>query len=342
MKLKPGQTVLLPAYHCEAMVAPVRELKANAAFYRINLDTSIDFIDLRAQTDASVKAIMATHYFGFLQDLTELRAFCDERGILLIEDCAHAFFGRFPDGRAVGAVGDYAVASSMKFLPLYEGGILASQTIPLNDIVQSSPRLSFHFKSAFNIVERSLSYDRLGAVGATLNRALKAKDGLWRQLKKIRRQADAAGATPSSSDGGYGIDAEWLDKSPSWASQWIVRLSRLTQSAYLRRRNYSKLHAALASLPDCRPLFAGLPEDVAPWAYPLYVQNADACNFKLRMQGLPLWRFGEFLDRAVDEERCPVSVDYSRHIVQFPCHQSLTDRDIDWMVACITRTIKDG
>ena len=34
--------VLIPAYHCESMVAPVRHIGATPVFYKINSDTSVN------------------------------------------------------------------------------------------------------------------------------------------------------------------------------------------------------------------------------------------------------------------------------------------------------------
>lgn len=127
----PGDEVLVPAYHCVAMVEPVRHVGATPVFYRIGRDTSVDIGDLAARLSPASKAVVAVHYFGFPQrTLPALRALCDGRGLTLIEDCAHAFFGS-QDGIPFGAMGDYAVASSWKFFPIPEGGYLVSARHPL-------------------------------------------------------------------------------------------------------------------------------------------------------------------------------------------------------------------
>ena len=39
--------------------------------------------------------------------------------------------------------------------------------------------------------------------------------------------------------------------------------------------------------------------------------------------------------RLIDETVCPVAADFSHHGIQLPCHQSLRDAEIDWMVALL-------
>ena len=98
MGIGKGDKVLIPAYHCPAMVEPVIWAEAEPLFYKIKPDTSIDLEDVQNRLDGSTKLIIATHYFGFPQDLVKIRDFCDAHGIYLLEDCAHAFFGEF-EGR---------------------------------------------------------------------------------------------------------------------------------------------------------------------------------------------------------------------------------------------------
>lgn len=337
-KLNIGDEVLIPAYHCEAMIAPVKWIGAIPKYYRINADTSINFDDITLKITANTKAIMVSHYFGFLQDLTEIRQLCNQHGIILIEDCAHALFGRH-NGHSVGKIGDYAIASSMKFLPLYEGGLLCSETIDLSTIPLTAPNALFQLKSLINILEKSIAYGKLGKLGTFLNSLLKLKNSVWNKLKNRNTAKPTLVMAPSSSEGGSDLDASWVHKTISLPSKLIIKFSKLNNVAQRRRDNYLKLHAALANLPNSRPLFKTLPKDVVPWVYPLYVNKPEAYFHRLKTQGIPIWRFGEFLAPEVDYNLCAISMEYSRHIFQFPCHQSLTESELDWMITRITKTL---
>ena len=76
---------------------------------------------IRQQNLQGVRAILVAHFFGLPQPLAAIRQWCDQRGIRLIEDCAHALFGR-SDGKAIGSWGDVAIGSLTKFHPVPEGG----------------------------------------------------------------------------------------------------------------------------------------------------------------------------------------------------------------------------
>jgi dTDP-4-amino-4,6-dideoxygalactose transaminase len=72
------------------------------------------------------RAIMPVHYAGQPADLAPLQALCDEHGLRLIEDAAHATEARLPDGRKIGSVGDVTCFSfyANKNLAAGEGGML--------------------------------------------------------------------------------------------------------------------------------------------------------------------------------------------------------------------------
>jgi hypothetical protein len=72
------------------------------------------------------KAVFLIHEFGFPHPQTsKWRAFCDEKNIPLIEDCA---YGWGSDG--VGVTGDVKIYSATKLLPVQFGGFLVGMNIP--------------------------------------------------------------------------------------------------------------------------------------------------------------------------------------------------------------------
>jgi dTDP-4-amino-4,6-dideoxygalactose transaminase len=324
-----GDSVLIPAYHSLSMVPPVLWLKASVRFYRVDAGARADLNDIAALCDSSVKALVATHYFGFPQDLVALRALCDARGIALIEDCAHAFFGE-AGGKPLGSHGDYAIASSMKFFPMYEGGALVSARHPLDKVVLRSAGKGFEAKVALATLEHSFNYGRLPALNALLALPMRAKDMLWRRIK-ARRPATEAALAPSSSDSEFNFDPSWLDKRSSLLARLLLARVSSSRIVALRRRNYLRLQEALDGVRGCRPLFFVLPDGVCPWLFPLLVDGADAAFTRIRQRGLPVVRFAETLWPDMDPARCPDSAMLSRHVLAFPCHQELNEQEFGWM-----------
>jgi dTDP-4-amino-4,6-dideoxygalactose transaminase len=330
MGVGPGDAVLVPSYHCASMIEPVVWAGARPLFYRINSDTSVNLDDVGTKFDGTCKVLMATNYFGFPQDLAALRAFCDARGIKLLEDCAHCFLGAH-QGRPVGSWGDYAIASSMKFFPFYEGGALVSARHSLDGVRLQSAGKGFEAKATLNTLEDAFAYGRLRGAKALLALPLWLKDVLWGRLKG--RHADGAPAlAPGSSDGGFSFEPRWLDKRSSLCSRLLLKLVSRARMADLRRRNYLRLQAALEGLPGCRPLFPALPDGVYPWVFPLLVDQPQPLFSALKMQGVPIIRFGEYLWPGVDASVCPASVDLSQRVLAFSCHQELRDKELNWMI----------
>jgi dTDP-4-amino-4,6-dideoxygalactose transaminase len=328
-----GDAVLLPAYHSMSMVSPVLWRGAAPVFYKVGADAAVDLDDLAARLGPTVKAIIVTHYFGFHQDMAPIRALCDAHGVHLLEDCAHCFFGEHA-GRPVGTFGDYAIASSMKFFPVYEGGVLVSARHRLAGVSLRSAGAGFEAKVALTTLEKSFAYRRLSALHMALWLPLKAKDLVWRALKARRpAAADAVPLAPTSSDSSYQFDPYWIDKRSSIFSRLMLRIVARPRIVALRRAHYLRLQQAVTKLPGCRPLFARLPDGVCPWQFPLLVDDPEPLFQRLRDAGVPVVRFAETLWPGVDAATCADSVYLSRHVLAFPCHQELAPGEVDWMIA---------
>jgi dTDP-4-amino-4,6-dideoxygalactose transaminase len=326
-----GAKVLLPAYHCTALVEPVVRAGAVPVFYRVRRDLSIDLADVAVRADGA-RALLAVHYFGFPQEMATLRRFCDARGLLLIEDCAHAFFGLF-GGRPVGTTGDVAIASSWKFFPVQEGGCLVARD-PGGRLRR--PGMKYEAKSMLNAFERAWAAGRLPMVRALLAPLFGLKN-LLRDLGKRR-----AGAAPAPSGevptGSPEFDESWRGRRASWFTRFVLAAADQARIASHRRRNYALLLDGFRGLPHTTILFPSLPEGVVPYVFPLLVED-DRVFPALKRRGVPIVRFGEFLWERVDD---PVAAEYSRKVLQFPCHQELTRRELDWIVAEVRDAVRKG
>lgn len=331
--LAPGDRVLVPAYHSLSMIPPIVAAGAEPVFYRIRSDASIDLEDVATRLEGA-RALVAVNYFGFPQDLAAIRAFCDRHSLAMVEDCAHSFFGA-SGGRPLGSFGDYAIGSSMKFLPIYEGGCLVSKRHSLAAVKLGSAGRGFELKAALAAIERGLEYGRLPL--ARLPLALKG--GVWNLLKRRKGKAAAAGLTPSSSDSSYDFDPRWLDKRSALFSRLVLRFAARGRIAQRRRGNYLALQAALRDVPGIPPLFTELPADVYPWAFPVVAADPELIFAPLKRAGVPVIRFAESLWPGVDASVCPNSANLSRRVFGFPCHQELTDAELGWMIATIRSVV---
>jgi perosamine synthetase len=334
MGVQAGDAVLVPAYHSPSMIPPVLHAGATPVFYRLHPDTSVDLEDVAAKIAPNTRALMVTHYFGFVQDLSALRAFCDARGLLLLEDCAHCFFGEH-GGRPVGAWGDYAAASSMKFYPVYEGGALVSARHDLDAVALRPAGLGFEAKAGLATLENGFTYGRLPLLRALLAPPLRLKAALRRLRHRRRVAAPSAALAPASSDSSFDFDPAWLDKRSSWLSRLLVRRLPAARIVALRRARYLRLQAALQGLPGVRPLFAALPDGVCPWMFPLLADDPERLFEAVCAAGVPVTRFAHPLWPGVDDTVCAASSMLSRRLLAFPCHQELREDELDWMIATL-------
>ena len=341
----PGDTVLVPAYHSPSMIPPVHWCGAEVMFYRVHHDTTVDLADVAHKIGPGVKAIMATHFFGFPQDLSALRALCDANGIGLVEDCAHCYFGA-RDGVAVGSSGDYAIGSSMKFFPIFEGGCLVSHRHALPGALGGAGA-GFEAKAALAALEASFAQGRLPALRVALALPLRLKTRLWNRVKArsagatTTSPAPASALAPSSSDSSFAFDPRWVDRRSSWFSRTILLHAGRARLVARRRRNYLELERALTGTPGWRPLFAALPEGACPWVFPLLAERPDALFARLAEAGVPMVRFGASLWPGVDDTVCANSVELGRRMFGLPCHQALSDDERAWLAATVRRALED-
>src|SRR5215207_4675013 len=127
--LAPGDVALAPAWHHGAEIESLRRAGLEIAFYDVGPLLEPDPDELDALVDERVRMLFLTHYLGFPQDAARWRAWCDERGLLLFEDAAHACLARTCD-RPAGAYGDAAIWCLFKSFAVPDGAALRLRGAP--------------------------------------------------------------------------------------------------------------------------------------------------------------------------------------------------------------------
>lgn len=330
-KIQAGDEVLIPAYQCSSMVSPVVHAGASPVFYKIQPDMTVDMEQIQEKLTRNTKALLATHYFGFAQRLPELRAFSDAHNLVLIEDCAHSFFGEV-EGQPIGSYGDYAIGSLMKFFPVFDGGCLVSRRYDLAGQALVSGGKGFELQSLLNVLEKSFQFNRLTILKWLLFIPLSLKSQLWNWIKRDRQNRGiSTQSAPVASGGGFDFDPEWIHTRSSYSTKMLIKTLSKAYIVSKRRKNFTFLVNSLQGFSTFRPLIRSLNETTVPYVFPLLVDNPDPGFYKLRSKGVPLMRW-EVVWEGVNANTCQISHHYSRHLVQIPCHQSLTQKELEWMV----------
>lgn len=329
--LQPGDEVLVPAYHCPALLAPIEALQAKVVTYdvddRLNAITaSVD----RAITPRS-KAIVVVHFFGFWSAIKPLRDLAASRQLVLIEDCAHV--SPLEAGNNSRDGGAYRFGSYMKFAPTFDGGFALARTGWRTARYPKPPGLKSELRAGSAILERAATAHRLGWLSGPLRRLLAAKDSLrsaWR-----RRSGSNGQAVADPGYQGYGLSLQLEDARPSRVGHWLLRRMDWQQLARRRRQNYAALVAGLGPLPGTRLLKPELGADDVPYVLPLRVERAEAIYQALRAQGIPLYRWD-----SMRRGSCAIANRYATELLQVPCHQDLNESDLQRIIAAFTSLLQ--
>jgi dTDP-4-amino-4,6-dideoxygalactose transaminase len=322
LEIAPGDKVLVPTYHCPTMIAPVARSGAVPMFYPTTASGGADLEWLQSAALAGTRAMLATHYFGFPQPMSRLRAFCDAHRIALIEHCAHAFFG-VSEGMAVGSRGDVAIASLPKFFPVPEGGLIVSATHPLMDLGLTACSWSDEVKVVADAIEIGVVHGRLPGLNTLLGGVFSLKNRLRRRYHPADKLASRGGESAKP-----GVDVRLDSLRPAVAARWIA--SSVTQSRIVgnRRRNYAALASCLSRIDGAHALRPDLPDDAAPYVFPLYVNDPAARYQRLRSAGIPIFRWDEVWPGTPVLEG-DQGLDWAHRVYQLGCHQDLPLPDIE-------------
>jgi len=134
LPLEPGDDVVLPSLTFAATAAAVIQAGGRPVFADI-CPSSRPWLSAEAAQAAigrRTRAIVNVAYAGHPGEVASLRALTDARGLVLIEDAAHAV-GATAGERSVGTIGDAGAFSffANKNLPLGEGGMLVTDDASL-------------------------------------------------------------------------------------------------------------------------------------------------------------------------------------------------------------------
>lgn len=269
-----GDRVLLPGLICREVLASVHVLGAQPVFYPVSpqLCPSCSADDM---TEA--KAILAVNYFGFPQELSVFREYCQRTGAALIEDNAHGFLSRDTSGELLGSRGDVGLFSFRKTIPVPNGGALVvNGNRTLSEVVDghavSGPGTGYRVKQLFRRVSRGLGPVRTQRVIGGVR---------W-----VRRSFTGESVPLPGNDAEVRIP---LAPGPRMS---VASRLRVVDPAHepQRRRALYDLVGRIGETAGVVPAFSFLPTNVVPYGFPLFASSTMALRIAadLAPYGLPL------------------------------------------------------
>ncbi len=158
LEIGPGDEVIVPAISFISTATAVARVGAVPVFVDIERDSfNIDPAAVRRALSPQTKAVIAVHFGGTMCEIDAITAICQERGIVLLEDAAHAQGSEWRGKRA----GSFGVAGSFSFqngkvLCAGEGGMLVTSDAAFAEAARSVANCGRRMGKSF------YEHDRLG------------------------------------------------------------------------------------------------------------------------------------------------------------------------------------
>lgn len=156
--------IIMPAYTCSVVAHAVTLSGNQPRFIDINFDDyNMNLDEAEAAINENTRAIIATHTFGYPQDLDRLEAMVKRaekkygHKIWLMQDCCHAFGAEWK-GRMIGTSGDVAVyaLNISKMITAIFGGMLTFQDQALANKVRAWRDMHYRKASFLKAIQRRL------------------------------------------------------------------------------------------------------------------------------------------------------------------------------------------
>ncbi|GAC15105.1 DegT/DnrJ/EryC1/StrS aminotransferase family protein [Aliiglaciecola lipolytica] len=305
--------ILIPAYHCPALVEPFIWLDYEIRFYPVKPDLSVDISVLeQAMSKGDITHCVVVRYFGFGQNNNEVIQFLHTRPVEIIEDCAHSLF-RFVDhfsdsGKQVPDV-SASICSINKILPTIDGGALYlkqkyeaqlthvgwAEEAKACAFIVGIPQFISKIKSVFKKVANSGQNE--------VFEPAENEDIALRYFQPIDLVSASYRNTKS-----------------------IFCHSNLKLIRKKRRKNFEYIINNVNNPDVGTPLFTSLNEEDIPYVIPFLLTD-EKFFFDIRKKGIQILRWEEV---AVSE--CQVSQNYRSRLIQIPCHQQLSTKQLNFIV----------
>lgn len=296
--LQPGDAVLAPAYHHGSEIEALLRAGLTCRFYEATDTLEPDESELERLLTPRTRALHLTHFLGFPQDASRWRKWCDERGLLLMEDAAQAWLAT-RNGRPVGSDGDLAIYCLYKTFGLPDGGALLTRALP----AMAKPRrrsalTALAFEHALWLVSRSHVLSRIAR--------------LVHKRRAYVAEKDFALGDPVSAP----------------CTTTLLALPRVADpaAAAKRRRNYRQLLSELADLVPTA--FRQLPPGASPLVFPIETDDKPGLLEHLRARGIWAHDHWSVAHPSLPEGYRGAAALRAR-VVGLPVHQELRRKDLE-------------
>ena len=303
--LDPGDELIVPDYNHGSEVEALARAGLVPRFHRCNDRLEPPEEELERLVGPATRALYLIHYNGFPQDVPRWRRWCDERGLLLIEDATQAWLAQH-DGVPLGSLADLAFFCAYKTYGLPQGALLVSRAPP--EPPNGDPGLGL---AALARGHGLWLAQRSGAFTALAPRAISRRRDLGERHFELRDLSAPA---------------------PSTLAPLLVRLAS-QDAAAARRANYRLLVRELEGLVP-EP-FEELPEGAAPFFFPVRSERKAALLERLADRGVEALEVWPVSHPAVPTLDDSAAARRRTTTVGLPVHQELGSAELDRIVEAV-------
>lgn len=313
---KTGRNVILiPAYHCPALVEPFIWLGYEIRFYPVMGNLHIDQEALKAELNkGDVTHCVVVRYFGFNQNVDSIVQFLTGFDVAIIEDCAHSMF-KFVEHFSIDKEGndpvDASICSINKILPTVDGGALYLKDPSKHQLIQTS--WTEELKAFAFLMGVPQMLDRLRTNNKAVNHEVKQAQPVETDEAALRY-----------------FKAVDIQSASYRHTHYILAKSNLKKIRNKRRANFEYLLKNINNPEAGEALFSELDKDV-PYVMPFLLKD-EKHFFTLRKLGIQILRWEEV---AISD--CEVSSQYRSRLIQIPCHHQLNKTQLDFVVQSINQ-----
>ena len=318
-KIKKGDEVIIPAHTFAATAIPFGRTGAGIVWADIDKDTRLVTAEtIQKCITKKTRAIVVVHLYGLVVDMDPILALAKKHKLFVIEDTAQAPGAKYKDKRA-GTLGDFGCFSfhtHKNISTLGEGGMLVVKDSELAKLV---PGLRHNGMRGFD-------------------------------FKREKYWLPAMG----------NVDFDWVNV---WPYNFCIGevqcalgsklLNRLDQINIQRRKRALGIIKKLKAYPEL--IFQSIPKGcehvfhllAARYAGTAFNSTRDefielmAFKYKVKVivQYYPLYRYPMFIKAGFGGADCPNTDYFFDNMVSFPFHQGLTEKQIDYMVEAMIKTL---
>jgi CDP-4-dehydro-6-deoxyglucose reductase, E1 len=135
---KDGEEILVPAITWPTTVYPIIQNNLTPVFCDVDETFNISLDSIKKMCGPRTKAIFLVHLLGQPVNLREILDFCEEKKIIILEDCCEALGAKF-NGKKVG---NFGIMGSFSFyfghhITTIEGGVVVTDDFEAYDVLKS-------------------------------------------------------------------------------------------------------------------------------------------------------------------------------------------------------------